>query len=136
MKSECPQFPYENLTDGQKFSVTYVWDANIDEWVIDCEDQGNPWNMVTVSYPLGSVHKGHVSNITDYGIFVELEEGVDGLVHMSDLSWDKRGEDAIRRFRKGDEVKAVVVDVDIERKRVSLSLKEFSENCDFKNFNS
>ena len=83
----------------------------------------NPWEVFAETHPTGTVIEGEVKNITEFGLFIGLEGDIDGMVHLSDISWDARGEDAIQDFRKGDVVKAVVQDVDVEKERISLSIK-------------
>lgn len=83
----------------------------------------NPWEVFAETHPAGTVIEGEVKNITEFGLFVGLEGDIDGMVHLSDISWDARGEDAIQDFRKGDVVKAVVQEVDIDKERISLSIK-------------
>ena len=87
------------------------------------QTQRNPWEVFAETHPSGTVIEGEVKNITEFGLFVGLEGDIDGMVHLSDISWDARGEDAIQDFRKGDVVKAVVQDVDVEKERISLSIK-------------
>jgi small subunit ribosomal protein S1 len=83
----------------------------------------NPWEVFAETHPEGTQVEGEVKNITEFGLFVGLEGDIDGMVHLSDLSWDERGEDAIQNYRKGDMVQAVVSEVDIEKERISLSIK-------------
>ena len=83
----------------------------------------NPWEMFSETHPAGTVVEGEVKNITEFGLFIGLEHDIDGMVHLSDLSWDQRGEEAIQNYRKGDMVKAVVTEVDVEKERISLSIK-------------
>ena len=83
----------------------------------------NPWEVFAETHPVGTVIEGEVKNITEFGLFIGLEGDIDGMVHLSDISWDARGEDAIQDFRKGDVVKAVVQEVDIDKERISLSIK-------------
>ncbi len=90
----------------------------------------NPWEQLAETHPVGTKIEGEVKNITEFGLFVGLEGDIDGMVHLSDISWDQRGEDAIQDFRKGDTVEAVVTEVDPERERVSLSIKAL-ENDSF-----
>ncbi|HHX88341.1 MAG TPA: 30S ribosomal protein S1 [Paracoccus sp.] len=87
------------------------------------QTQRNPWEVFAESHPAGSEIEGEVKNITEFGLFIGLEGDIDGMVHLSDLSWDQRGEDAIQDYRKGDVVKASVLEVDVERERISLSVK-------------
>lgn len=95
----------------------------------------NPWEVFAESFPAGSTIEGEVKNITEFGLFIGLEGDIDGMVHLSDLSWDARGEEAIQNYRKGDIVQAAVLEVDVERERISLSIKAlgadtFSEAID------
>jgi len=83
----------------------------------------NPWEVFAESNPEGSEVEGEVKNITEFGLFVGLQGEIDGMVHLSDISWDERGEDAIQNFKKGDIVKAIVSEVDVEKERISLSIK-------------
>jgi small subunit ribosomal protein S1 len=83
----------------------------------------NPWEVFAETNPEGAEVEGEVKNITEFGLFVGLQGDIDGMVHLSDISWDERGEDAIQNFKKGDVVKAIVSEVDIEKERISLSIK-------------
>ena len=83
----------------------------------------NPWEVFAESFPAGSEIEGEVKNITEFGLFVGLDNDIDGMVHLSDIAWEGRGEDALGEFRKGDVVKAVVSEVDVEKERISLSIK-------------
>ncbi len=84
----------------------------------------NPWEEFAQNHQKGDKVRGVIKSITDFGVFVGLEGGIDGLVHLSDLSWTEPGEVAVRRFRKGDEVEAVVLAIDVERERISLGIKQ------------
>jgi small subunit ribosomal protein S1 len=86
--------------------------------------QENPWEAFLSSHPKGSVVEGPVRNITEFGLFVGLDGGVDGMVHLSDLDWNKPGDEAIKTYKKGDTVKAVVLDVDPSKERISLGIKQ------------
>ncbi|MDA1237569.1 MAG: 30S ribosomal protein S1 [Proteobacteria bacterium] len=83
----------------------------------------NPWEVFAESFPAGTEIEGEVKNITEFGLFVGLDNDIDGMVHLSDIAWEGRGEDALGEFRKGDVVKAVVSEVDVEKERISLSIK-------------
>ena len=87
------------------------------------QTQRNPWEVFAESHPVGTEVEGEVKNITEFGLFIGLPGEIDGMVHLSDLSWDERGEDAIQSYKKGDVVKAVVSEVDVEKERISLSIK-------------
>ena len=87
------------------------------------QTQGNPWENFAATHPEGTEVEGEVKNITEFGLFIGLDGDIDGMVHLSDLDWNRSGEDAIQDFRKGDMVKAVVTDVDTEKERISLSIK-------------
>ncbi|MFE8598674.1 30S ribosomal protein S1 [Archangium violaceum] len=84
----------------------------------------NPWTLLEDKYPIGSVIKGQIRNVTDFGVFVGVEEGVDGLVHVSDISWTVRIKHPGEMFKKGDEVEAVVLNIDVENERFSLGIKQ------------
>ena len=84
----------------------------------------NPWNAFAAKYPNGTVIEGEVKNKTEFGLFIGLDGDVDGMVHLSDLDWNRPGEEVIEQFSKGDMVKAKVLDVDIEKERISLGIKQ------------
>jgi small subunit ribosomal protein S1 len=84
----------------------------------------NPWEEFASNVKRGDKVKGPVKSITDFGVFVGLSAGIDGLVHLSDLSWHETGEAAVRNFKKGQEVEAIVLAVDVERERISLGIKQ------------
>ncbi|TVQ36771.1 MAG: 30S ribosomal protein S1 [Geminicoccaceae bacterium] len=90
--------------------------------------QANPWEAFLERHPIGSTVTGQIKNITEFGLFVGLDTEVDGLVHLSDLAWEESGEDAIQRFSEGQEVTAMVLDVDIDKERISLGIKQLSED--------
>jgi small subunit ribosomal protein S1 len=92
------------------------------------QTQRNPWEVFVETHPVGTQIEGEVKNITEFGLFIGLDNDIDGMVHLSDLSWDQRGEDAIQNYRKGDVVQAVVTDVDVEKERISLSVKGLGED--------
>ena len=93
----------------------------------------NPWEDFAREYKKGDKVKGQIKSITDFGVFVGLPGGIDGLVHLSDLSWSAAGEEAVKNFKKGDEVEAVVLSIDVERERISLGIKQL-EGDPFTNF--
>jgi len=88
--------------------------------------QQNPWDAFAASHQKGEKIIGKIKSITDFGVFVGLDGNIDGLVHLSDLSWDLPGEEAVKQFNKGDEVEAVVVSIDVERERIALSIKQLN----------
>ena len=88
----------------------------------------NPWADYAANHKEGQTVTGTIRNITDFGIFVALTDDLDGLLHMSDISWDKSGEDALKEFKKGDEVEAKILALDVDRERVSLGIKQLSED--------
>jgi small subunit ribosomal protein S1 len=89
--------------------------------------QQNPWNAFAAKYPKGTELEGEVKNMTEFGLFIGLDGDVDGMVHLSDLDWKVPGEEAIKNYKKGDMVKAVVLDVDQEKERISLGIKQLTE---------
>jgi small subunit ribosomal protein S1 len=88
--------------------------------------QNNPWESFATTHPKGSIVEGEVKNTTEFGLFIGLDGDVDGMVHLSDIDWKRPGEEAIKDFKKGDMVKAVVLDVDREKERISLGIKQLS----------
>jgi len=86
--------------------------------------QNNPWEAFVEAHPIGSTVEGEVKNATEFGLFVGLDNDIDGMVHLSDLDWNVSGEEAIQRYHKGETIKAKVLDVDIEKERVSLGVKQ------------
>ena len=91
--------------------------------------QGNPWDEFAEKYPIGAEVEGEVKNATEFGLFVGLDGDVDGMVHMSDIAWGISGEDALALHRKGEQVKAVVLDVDVEKERISLGMKQLEKGA-------
>jgi small subunit ribosomal protein S1 len=90
--------------------------------------QANPWEAFLAEHPVGSVIEGEVKNITEFGLFVGLTPELDGMVHLSDIAWDAQGEEALARHNKGDVVKAKVLDVDAEKERISLGIKQVASD--------
>ncbi len=88
----------------------------------------NPWELVRVNHPIGCQIKGTVKNITDFGVFVGIDDGIDGLVHISDLHWTKKVRHPSEIFQKGDEVEAVVLGIDVDNERVSLGIKQLADD--------
>jgi small subunit ribosomal protein S1 len=84
----------------------------------------NPWEAFAEKYPPGTEVEGEVKNITEFGLFVGLDGDIDGMVHLSDLDWDRPGEQVLQEYQKGDEVRAVVLDVDVDKERISLGIKQ------------
>jgi small subunit ribosomal protein S1 len=98
--------------------------------------QDNPWDAFVADHPIGAVIEGEVKNITEFGLFVGLTPELDGMVHLSDIAWDVQGEEALARYNKGDIVKAKLLDVDIDKERISLGIKQVDSDpmadADFK----
>ena len=90
--------------------------------------KSNPWQQFAETHNKGDRVEGKIKSITDFGIFIGLDGGIDGLVHLSDISWNVAGEEAVREYKKGDEIAAVVLQVDAERERISLGVKQLSED--------
>jgi len=88
--------------------------------------KSNPWAEFSETHKKGDKVRGPIKSITDFGIFIGLDGGIDGLIHLSDISWDKTGEEAVRNFKKGDELEALIVAIDVEKERISLGLKQLS----------
>jgi len=90
--------------------------------------RANPWEEFEASHKKGDKVKGQIKSITDFGVFIGLPGSIDGLIHLSDLSWNQTGEEAIRNFKKGDEVEAVVLSIDVEKERISLGVKQLDND--------
>lgn len=90
------------------------------------QTQENPWEKFTSEYEEGQLIKGPIKSITDFGIFIGLEGDIDGLIHLSDISWNEAGEEAVRNYKKGDEVEAKILSMDPERERISLGIKQLT----------
>jgi small subunit ribosomal protein S1 len=122
--------PSELVSAGQKVNVK-VLEINKDKQEISLgmkQVEENPWERVAEKYPPGSVVSGKVRNIANYGAFVEIEEGIDGLLHVSDLSWTKKIGHPSEILKKGEDVQAVVLSVDQEKQRIALGLKQMQED--------
>ena len=88
----------------------------------------NPWAAYVEEHPLGSVIEGKIKNITEFGLFIGLSDEIDGMIHLSDISWEKSGEEAVKDYTKGQTIEAKIIDVDVEKERISLGIKQLSEN--------
>jgi len=122
--------PSEVVSQGQRVKVK-VLEINKDKQEISLgmkQVEENPWERVAEKYPPGSVVEGKVRNIANYGAFVEIEEGIDGLLHVSDLSWTKKIGHPSEVLKKGETVRAVVLSVDQEKQRIALGLKQMQED--------
>ena len=86
----------------------------------------NPWEQFVAEHPIGSEVEGEVKNATEFGLFLGLDNDIDGMVHLSDIDWSTPGEEAMARYKKGDMVKAKVLDVDVEKERISLGIKQLA----------
>ena len=90
------------------------------------QTQDNPWDAFLAAHPKGSIVEGPIRNITEFGLFIGLDNGIDGMVHLSDLDWSKPGDELIKEYKKGDNVKAMVLDVDSSKERISLGIKQLA----------
>ena len=88
----------------------------------------NPWDGFAENFKKGDKISGNIKSITDFGIFIGLDGNIDGLVHLSDISWDETGEEAVRNFTKGDEIETVILSIDPERERISLGVKQLEDD--------
>jgi small subunit ribosomal protein S1 len=120
--------PSKIVTPGQEVDVQVLEvDSNkrrISLGLKQCMD--NPWQAFVTAHPQGSTIEGEIKSITEFGLFVGLDNEIDGMVHLSDLSWDKQGDVAVADYKKGDIVKAKVLDIDVEKERISLGIKQLS----------
>lgn len=122
--------PSKVLSVGQQVRVM-ILDINTETKRISLglkQTTPNPWETLKLKYPEGSVIKGTIRNITNFGIFVGVEEGIDGLIHMSDISWKQRVKHPSEIFRKGQEIEAMVLSIDVEHEKFSLGLKQIEKN--------
>ena len=122
--------PQDFLKEGDEIEVVVL---SIDKEVYKMslgmkQLTSDPWAKIETKYPLNSKHKGTVRSLTNYGLFIELEEGVDGLVHVSDLSWSKKIKHPAEFTKKGEELEVVVLEIDSENRRLSLGHKQIDEN--------
>jgi small subunit ribosomal protein S1 len=122
--------PADVLTQGQEIEAVVLGVSKEDQKVSLSVRQidTNPWEVVTGKYPTGTRVKGKVRNLTAYGAFVELEEGIDGMIHVSDLSWTRKINHPSEMLKKGDEIEAEVLEIDKTNQRISLSLKHLSDD--------
>jgi small subunit ribosomal protein S1 len=93
------------------------------------QTQENPWTTVASEHPVGSTIEGEIKSITEFGLFIGIDNEIDGMVHLSDLSWNEPGEEAIKKYEKGQTVSAKVLDIDVEKERVSLGIKQLEEGA-------
>ncbi len=122
--------PREIVQIGDKVEVV-VLDINKEKQEISLgmkQAETNPWELVEANYPPGTIISGKVRNLTNYGAFIELQEGIDGLLHISDMSWTKKVTHPSEVVKKGEEIKCVVLSVDPEKKRIALGLKQLTED--------
>ncbi|MDR0535903.1 MAG: 30S ribosomal protein S1 [Puniceicoccales bacterium] len=122
--------PGEVLKIGQEIEAV-ILGVNKEEQKISLgvrQLETNPWDMVRHNYPVGARVRGRVRNLTNFGAFIELEEGIDGMVHITDMSWTRRVTHPGEILKKGDEVEAIVLDVDADQQRISLSIKQTQDD--------
>jgi small subunit ribosomal protein S1 len=122
--------PSDILSVGQEVEAV-VLGVNKDEQKISLglrQLEPNPWDEIEKKFTIGSRVKGKIRNMTAYGAFVELEEGIDGMIHVSDLSWTRKINHPSEMFKKGDEVEAEVIDIDKTNQRISLGIKQLSDD--------
>ena len=122
--------PGKIVSTSQEVEVM-VLDADPDKRRISLglkQCQENPWEGFQTKFTVGSEVEGEIKNITEFGLFIGLDGEIDGMAHLSDLSWNKSGEEALADFKKGDTVKAKVLDVDVEKERISLGIKQLTED--------
>lgn len=120
--------PSQILNVGDEVEAV-VLDIDVDKQRISLSKkqlEPNPWEVIATKFPIGAIIQGKIRNITDFGIFVGIDEGIDGLVHVSDLSWTKTIKHPSELYQKGQEVQAVILDIDSERERFSLGIKQLS----------
>jgi len=124
--SKKARHPSKMVSVGDKIEVV-ILNIDVDAKRISLgmkQLQPNPWDLVSENYPVGSIIEGKIKNITDFGIFIGIEEGIDGLIHVSDLSWTERIKHPSEKYAKGDTIQAVVLKIDRENERFSLGIKQ------------
>ena len=122
--------PSDILTVGQEVEAV-VLGVNKEEQKISLglrQLEPNPWDEIEKKFTIGSTVRGKIRNMTAYGAFVELDEGIDGMIHVSDLSWTRKINHPSEVFKKGDEIEAVVIDIDKVNQRISLGIKQLTED--------
>jgi small subunit ribosomal protein S1 len=122
--------PSEIVSPGQEIEVV-VLDIDKEKQEISLgmkQTEVNPWELVTEKYPPGTIITGKVRNLANYGAFVEIEPGIDGLLHVSDMSWTEKISHPNEKYKKGDEIQCVVLDIDREKQRVGLGVKQLAED--------
>ena len=122
--------PNELVNVGDEIEVV-VLDINQDKHEISLgmkQIEVNPWELVAEKYPPGTIIEGQVRNLTNYGSFIEIEPGIDGLLHVSDMSWTEKISHANEKYKKGDPVECVVLDIDQDKQRVGLGVKQLTED--------
>jgi small subunit ribosomal protein S1 len=122
--------PSELVKPGDKVEVV-VLEYNKEKQEISLgmkQAETNPWDLVEEHYPQGTIIEGTVRNLTSYGAFVEIEEGIDGLLHVTDMSWTKKITHPSEMVKKGDKLRCVVLSVDTQKKRIALGLKQLSQD--------
>lgn len=124
--SKKARHPSKMVTPGEQVEVVILSiDAEAKRISLGMKQlQPNPWDMVAENYPVGSIIEGKIKNITDFGIFIGIEEGIDGLIHVSDLSWTERIKHPGEKYNKGETIQAVVLKIDKENERFSLGVKQ------------
>jgi len=125
-----PKHPSKMVSIGD-IVETVILDIDIENKRISLgmkQVETNPWELLQERYPVGSVVRGKIRNITNFGLFIGIEEGIDGLIHVSDLDWGNRIKNPTEHFQKGDEVEAVVLHIDVEKERFSLGIKQLSRD--------
>ena len=123
--------PGKIVSTSQEVDVL-VLDVDLDKRRISLglkQAQSNPWEAFAEKFPVGATVEGEVKNATEFGLFIGLEDDVDGMVHMSDIAWGISGEDALHLHRKGEQVKAIVLDIDVEKERISLGIKQLEKGA-------
>jgi small subunit ribosomal protein S1 len=122
--------PSELVNVGDEIEVV-VLDINAEKHEISLgikQTEVNPWELVAERYPPGTIIEGQVRNLTNYGTFIEIEPGIDGLLHVSDMSWTEKISHANEKYKKGDTVECVVLDIDQNKQRVGLGVKQLTED--------
>lgn len=122
--------PFKMVTAGKEVEVV-ILDFDVEKRRLSLgmkQVTENPWEVIKTDLPLDSIHEGEISNITEFGLFVKITNDIDGLIHANDITWEGNPDEVIKNFSKGDKVKAKVLEVDIEKERISLGIKQLAKD--------
>ncbi len=122
--------PFKMVTAGKKVEVIILdFDEEKRRLSLGMKQvTDNPWEKVKNDFPVDSIHEGEINNITEFGLFIKINDEIDGLIHVNDLSWSENSDQAIKKYSKGDNIKTKVLEVDVEKERISLGIKQLEKD--------